>query len=98
MAHNEPPHQDLRCLQIQLFSSLVPEELNKVYLDGSEMEDSIILTLFVRSPFSILFNAMYICFTYITLNTLFQQLQLCTARTVWSDAVLGPPISVRSGK
>ena len=23
VAHNEPPHQDLRCLQIQLFSSLV---------------------------------------------------------------------------
>ena len=22
-AHDEPPHQDLRCLQIQLFSSLV---------------------------------------------------------------------------
>ena len=27
MAHNEPPHQDLRCLQIQLFSSLVVKEL-----------------------------------------------------------------------
>ena len=28
VAHNnEPPHQDLRCLQIQLFSSLVIEEL-----------------------------------------------------------------------
>ena len=23
VAHYEPPHQDLRCLQIQLFSSLV---------------------------------------------------------------------------
>ena len=23
MSHNEPPHQDLRCLQIQLYSSLV---------------------------------------------------------------------------
>ena len=23
MSHNEPPHHDLRCLQIQLFSSLV---------------------------------------------------------------------------
>ena len=29
MAHYEPPHQDLRCLQIQLFSSLVVKELNK---------------------------------------------------------------------
>ena len=28
MAHYEPPHQDLRCLQIQLFSSLVVKELN----------------------------------------------------------------------
>ena len=27
VAHNEPPHQDLRCLQIQLFSSLVVKEL-----------------------------------------------------------------------
>ena len=23
VAHHEPPHQDLRCLQIQLFASLV---------------------------------------------------------------------------
>ena len=28
MAHNEPPHQDLHCLQIQLFSSLVVKELS----------------------------------------------------------------------
>ena len=27
MAHDEPPHQDLRCLQIQLFLSLVVKEL-----------------------------------------------------------------------
>ena len=27
MAHYEPPHQDLRCLQVQLFSSLVLKEL-----------------------------------------------------------------------
>ena len=27
VAHNEPPHQDLRCLQIQLFVSLVVKEL-----------------------------------------------------------------------
>ena len=27
MAHDEPPHHDLRCLQIQLFSSLVLKEL-----------------------------------------------------------------------
>ena len=27
MAHDEPPHQDLSCLQIQLFSSLVLKEL-----------------------------------------------------------------------
>ena len=26
VAHHEPPHQDLRCLQIQLFSSLVHEQ------------------------------------------------------------------------
>ena len=27
MAHDEPPHQELRCLQTQLFSSLVVKEL-----------------------------------------------------------------------
>ena len=27
MAHDEPPHQDICCLQIQLFSSLVVNEL-----------------------------------------------------------------------
>ena len=27
VAHYEPPHQDLHCLQIQLFSSLVVKEL-----------------------------------------------------------------------
>ena len=27
MAHYEPSHQDLRCLRIQLFSSLVVKEL-----------------------------------------------------------------------
>ena len=28
MAHFEPPHQDLRCLQIQLFASLVVKEVS----------------------------------------------------------------------
>ena len=32
MAHDEPPHQDLRCLQIQLFSSLVVKELQTTNL------------------------------------------------------------------
>ena len=27
VAHNEPPHQELHCLQIQLFASLVLKEL-----------------------------------------------------------------------
>ena len=27
LAHDEPPHQDLSCLQIQLFSSLVLNQL-----------------------------------------------------------------------
>ena len=30
MAHNEPPHQDLRCLQIHLFASLVVKDLKNV--------------------------------------------------------------------
>ena len=29
VAHDKPSHPDLRCLQIQLFSSLVLEELKK---------------------------------------------------------------------
>ena len=34
VAHDEPPHQDLRCLQIQLFSSLVVKELTDIpYVD-----------------------------------------------------------------
>ena len=33
MAHYEPPHQDLRCLQIQLFSSLVVKELRNIISD-----------------------------------------------------------------
>ena len=41
MAHNEPPHQDLRCLRIQLFLSLVLKELinreQKEYLDSSRV-------------------------------------------------------------
>ena len=33
VAHYEPPHQDLRCLQIQLFSSLVVKELRSIHLE-----------------------------------------------------------------
>ena len=35
MAHYEPPHQDQRCLQIQLFSSLVVKELNVFFVSAS---------------------------------------------------------------
>ena len=31
VAHDEPPHQDLRCLQIQLFSSLVLQGLKQKF-------------------------------------------------------------------
>ena len=34
VAHNEPPHQDLRCSQIQLFSSHVPKVLNLFVSDA----------------------------------------------------------------
>ena len=30
VTHHEPPHQDLRCFQIQLFSSLVLKELKYI--------------------------------------------------------------------
>ena len=37
MAHDEPPHEDLRCLQIQLFSSLVVKELTHFFqLEGTK--------------------------------------------------------------
>ena len=34
VAHDEPPHQDLHCLQNQLFSSLVVKELNSFVSAG----------------------------------------------------------------
>ena len=33
VAHDEPSHQDLRCLQIQLFLSLVLKELSSIKQD-----------------------------------------------------------------
>ena len=33
VAHDEPPHQELRCLQIQLFSSPVVKELIPFYAE-----------------------------------------------------------------
>ena len=40
VAHDEPPHQDQRCLQIHLFSSLVLKELiaiaNNILVDENE--------------------------------------------------------------
>ena len=47
MAHDEPPHQDQRCLQIQLVSSLVLKELKM-----ADMACNGILAVFDR-PFSI---------------------------------------------
>ena len=45
MAHYEPPHQDLRCLEIRLFSSLVVKEL-KTYLQQTvKIENTILVTL-----------------------------------------------------
>ena len=32
MARNEPPHLDLRCLQIQLYASLVVKEFNSIHV------------------------------------------------------------------
>ena len=33
VAHDEPPHQDLPCLQIKIFLSLVVKELTHSYLE-----------------------------------------------------------------
>ena len=38
MAHYEPPHQDLCCLQIQLLSSMVIKELKIRYFFGYKTE------------------------------------------------------------
>ena len=32
VAHYEPPHQDLSCMQILLYASLVVQELNNSYM------------------------------------------------------------------
>ena len=60
VAHYEPPHQDLRCLQIQLFSSLVVKELkprvvyNLVTSKVGQYHDEIISELFAGSkPYSL---------------------------------------------
>ena len=37
MAHYEPPHQDLRCLQIQLHASLVLEELTLLHSERPKL-------------------------------------------------------------
>ena len=37
VAHHEPPHQDLRCLQIQLFSSLVLKEKISKFKPSSQI-------------------------------------------------------------
>ena len=63
MAHHEPPHQGLRCLQIQIFSSLVLKELTylsaavlcpqiaeeEFILTGDNL-DSLLLSNYERSP------------------------------------------------
>ena len=38
MAHNEPPHEDLLCLQIQLFGSLVLKELTNNFMRAISQE------------------------------------------------------------
>ena len=37
VAHYEPPHQDLRCLQTELFSSLVVKELSRSERSDGEL-------------------------------------------------------------
>ena len=44
VAHNEPPHQDLRCLQIQLFSSLILKEL----IPGSKQVTEVVLPYILK--------------------------------------------------
>ena len=41
MAHDEPPHLDLRCLQIQLFSSRVLKEFKRKKMKLVKFENSV---------------------------------------------------------
>ena len=50
MAHYEPPHQDLRCLQVQLYVSMVVKELTK-----SLVEDLLDLRVLTKSTATIAF-------------------------------------------
>ena len=56
MAHDEPPHQDLRCLQIQLFLSVVLKELNVRLSEHERGEDS-------DQPTALLFSLISLCIT-----------------------------------
>ena len=48
VAHDEPPHQDLRCLQIQLFSSLVLKELSCTSSQAKGTKSTLFLFLGLR--------------------------------------------------
>ena len=60
MAHYEPPHQDLRCLQIQLFLSLVVKELREARLQirWSFKDNSVMIFFFLKlkETYAVLFQ------------------------------------------
>ena len=45
MARDEPPHQDLHCLQIYLFSSLALKELTNIYISYISESDGVVVDL-----------------------------------------------------
>ena len=55
MAHHEPTHQDLRCLQIQLFSSLVLKEKISKFKPSSQIH-RICISECVKRALNFVFN------------------------------------------
>ena len=54
MAHYEPPHQDLRFLEIRLFSSLVVKELINLLDDVAHLDSILFALLSLNSQYNII--------------------------------------------
>ena len=69
MAHYEPPHQDVRRLQIQLFSSLVLEELTVLHIGETPhyMEFLFDIYLFILLFYLFFFNFIFFFILFIYL-------------------------------
>ena len=68
VAYNEPSHQDLGCLQIQIFLSLVDKELNRQ--SGSQDQKSVIFLQNVISLNQLLQNSKNTANIFLTFRNL----------------------------